>query len=129
MTSSPRTARAIAIGLVAGSTLLVTGVSAAHAEATRSTAVGGQGNVTVTVWSNGSGANCQVRLDGSIVRNSQFLVFADPGFATKVIQPVAGGSHRVSVFCNGRDLPDTVVTVQGTDPFQDFLARLMQGGS
>ena len=119
--------RAFAIAAVGGSALLVTGVSTAQAEATGSTAVGGQGNVTVTVWANGAGANCQVRIDGMLVPNSQFLVFADPGFAAKVIAPVAGGTHSVNAYCNGTDLPATVVTVQGTDPLQDFIARLLRG--
>jgi hypothetical protein len=120
-------ARLFAIGGVVASTLLISGVTTAHAEATRSTAVGGQGNVTVTVWSNGAGANCQVRIDGVLAPNSQFLVFADPGSATKVVDLVPGGTHNVNAFCNGTDLPVTVVTVQATDPLQDFIARLLRG--
>lgn len=120
-------ARAFAIAGVVASTLLISGVTTAQAEAIRSTAVGGQGNVTVTVWSNGAGANCQVRIDGMLVPNSNFLVFADPGFAAKVIDLVPGGTHSVNAYCNGTDLPATVVTVQAADPLQDFIARLLRG--
>ncbi|WP_405492900.1 hypothetical protein [Nocardia sp. NBC_00511] len=84
----------------------------AQAQATGSSAVGGVGQIEVTVQSDGAGANCQVRVDGSVVADSQFLVFADPGTASKTVTGIAGGSHQVSAFCNGSDLDTFTVQVQ-----------------
>ncbi|WP_327142176.1 hypothetical protein [Nocardia sp. NBC_01327] len=96
---------------IAGSMMMAGGQSA-QAQATGSSAEGGVGQITVTVQADGAGANCDVRVDGNIVPNSQFLVFADPGVASKTVSPIMAGPHTVSAFCNGADLDTITVQVQ-----------------
>ncbi|MFE3101084.1 hypothetical protein [Nocardia tengchongensis] len=92
--------------------MIVAGGQVAQAQATGSSAEGGVGQITVTVRADGAGANCDVRVDGNIVPGSQFLVFADPGVASKTVSPIIGGSHTVRAFCNGADLDTFTVQVQ-----------------
>ncbi|MEV6767261.1 hypothetical protein AB0N05_01375 [Nocardia sp. NPDC051030] len=92
--------------------LAVAGMSPAQAQATGSSAVGGVGQIEVTVQADGAGANCSVRVDGTIVPDSNFLVFADPGTASKTVTGISGGSHQVNAFCNGADLDTFTVQVQ-----------------
>ncbi|MFI1918489.1 hypothetical protein [Nocardia sp. NPDC020380] len=103
--------RVCAVAGIAG-WMLLTGGAVAGAQATGSSAVGGVGQIELTVQADGAGANCDVRVDGNIVPNSQFLVFADPGVASKVVSPIAGGPHTVNAFCNGVDLDPIQVQVQ-----------------
>ncbi|MGW4241531.1 hypothetical protein [Nocardia sp. NPDC004722] len=92
--------------------MMMAGAQAAQAQATGSSAEGGVGQITVTVQADGAGANCEVRVDGTIAPNSQFLVFADPGTASKTVSPITGGPHTVNAFCNGSDLDTFTVQVQ-----------------
>ena len=111
-------------GAIAAAMLLAT-AAPAHAQATRSTVTAGPGSVTVTVYADAAGANCQIRLDGAIVANSNFLVFANPGNASNTVN-APGGTHRVNAYCNGTDLPGATVQIQSANPIQELIAQLSQ---